>query len=153
MGREGSQFVELGVLGGSVQSLISVVLKTITRLSSSLWNNSSSSGFRCFFRDARFRSLWMQPAHILTSAPPSGRSSSPWLSSESLGDFELTSSPRALAKALSRFFLSWMALVHSTLARSSRISGDRLISGLARNFGLEMAWLGRRSFLTPGGIG
>lgn len=44
-------------------------------------------------------------------------------------------------------------LVHTTLACNSRMSGDRGVSGFAKNFNFETLCLGRRSFLTPCGKG
>lgn len=105
---------------GSAHSLISFVLNTMTRFSSSFWNISSSSGFFCFFREALFRSLCMHPEQILTSPPFSGFSSSSlddWEPVEDVGlglDEGPTSSPLALAKARSRFLMSCMALVQTS---------------------------------------
>jgi hypothetical protein len=46
-----------------------------------------------------------------------------------------------------------MALVQTSDVYSSRISGDRSASGLARNLGFETVCVGKRSFVTPAGRG
>jgi hypothetical protein len=44
-----------------------------------------------------------------------------------------------------------MAVVHTSDVKSSKVSGEDWCCGFARSFGLEMVWLGRCSFFTPGG--